>query len=577
MKRPREEEEELPVVLGVQLRRALHEVAARASTPQLSQALLRSCESLVLPAAQQAVDAFKNQVYEQLTDLFGPGVSDVPLQLKQRIHVRFRDQLKDSVVGMLRETLGEAQEELRDMASAAISRMQRRDRIVFGRELQVLGVREAPYEAPLPLATWFNVLSFLAVQEVLAVISRVSRAWFKVSMHDKLWNQITLLQLESGLPPVSEMPFFFRKLKNIITVQFSATNCTDVVLEVLSDSCPNVRNLNVAASHSITDRGIKAISKFSRLEQLDLESCELVTNSGVEFLAQGCRKLVQLSLKYCRSVSDAGIEHLGLRMRSLRILNLNYLPVTDEAMHSIAKGCPHLEELSLKYCRNITDAGLEFLSSGCHALKRLTLSYCQQITDWGLKKLSLGCIQLEELNIKYCRLISDAGIINIAQGCRQLADFNMNYCDKVTDEGIRALAGACHQLTSLKTVFCRQVTDLGVKAMALGFRQLKDLDLESCPLVGDLGLDALSKYCPSLSSLILDGALAVTDLGLEHLASRCKNLSKLNLNSCDKITDSGVILLLNSCLKLKELILTNCPLVTENCLKSVAATGIKQG
>ena len=54
----------------------------------------------------------------------------------------------------------------------------------------------------------------------------------------------------------------------------------------------------------------------------------------------------------------------------------------------VAAGCPNLQHLSLKSCKNVTDGGLGAVASGCPNLQHLDLYGCTDVTDAVLKALS---------------------------------------------------------------------------------------------------------------------------------------------------------------------------------------------
>eukprot|EP00475_Leptophrys_vorax_P006103 TRINITY_DN13743_c0_g1_i1.p1 TRINITY_DN13743_c0_g1~~TRINITY_DN13743_c0_g1_i1.p1 ORF type:complete len:684 (+),score=142.96 TRINITY_DN13743_c0_g1_i1:308-2053(+) len=578
------EDEAVPVVLQVQLRRTLHEYVENASREQLLKAMHRVIRSKLIPMAEQHMEQLQNQSFVFLRQTFGSGF-DFPTNFRHNLQLHFRDSLLESMDSIVLAQLDRSAplQDLHRMGHAAVRRFNRRDRILLGKELQQLGVQESVFEAPFPLFAWFNILQFLEIGDLLSSVCRVSRAWFKACTHDKLWATFTRIKFSAGLPPVADIPHFIKKLRNVNEFHFSSTSGSDFILEQVWQFCPMVKVVELPECHIVSDRGLGFVAKIERLQILNLESCEQITNAGIEVLAASCPDLQELNLKYCRNVNNTGIEFLASGCRALKRLNLNYLPITDAALEALSRGCPQIVELSLKYCRNVTDAGVVVLLTACHDLKSLTLSYCHQITNTVLRQLGASCYQLEDLNVKYCREITDDGLESLAQGCRQLADLNVNYCENITDAGLRALADGCHQLKALKIVYCRKVSDNGIAAISAGCHQLTALMADSCPLLTDESLRFLAEGCHLLNKLNLDSCLRLSDQGLEYLSVGCKELVKLNFNACELISDNGVNSLVEQrgqmsgvpCAKLKQVTLTNCPQVSLSCLKKLSALGIK--
>jgi F-box/leucine-rich repeat protein 2/20 len=579
-------DEVLPVVLQVQLRRTLHEFVNSATREQLLSALHRVVFERLSPVVDNNFDLLQNQAFLLLRQMFGSG-GDFPTNFRHNLQIVFRDSFLSLIEGISLNQLDQSApgDELKKMAHDSIKRVNRRDRILLGRELQQLGVTEALNETDLPLTSLLNILSYMNVQELLSSVCRVNRAWFKACTHDKLWTKINLMHFISSPPSITDIPYLVKKLRNCTEFRFSGNYGNDFVLENIGLSCQNVRSIELPECHVISDRGLTHISKLEKLQNLNLESCEQITNQGIEVISSSCRDLQNLNLKYCRSVSDSGILTISQGCRLLKRLNLNYLPITNAALEYLGKGCPHLVELSLKYCRNITDSGVSTLANSCHELKSLTLSYCHQITDVALKHLGVGCVQLEQLNVKYCREITDLGLIDLSKGCPELSDLNLNYCESITDEGIYALAKGCQQLKDLKLVYCRKVSDRGIAAISKECHQLSELLLDSCPLITDNALQHLSEGCKVLTKLNLDQCLQISDSGLKFLA-RCRDLSKLSFCGCQGITDRGIDELISTamniaefkakaaCPKLKQLLLVNCPNISQACLSRISSLGI---
>jgi len=75
----------------------------------------------------------------------------------------------------------------------------------------------------------------------------------------------------------------------------------------------------------------------------------------------------------------------------------------------VAKGCPQIIDLNLKFCSKVTNVGLQTVAQGCPQITSLNLSNCSQVTDIGLEAVADGCAQIANLNLEDCDKVSAAG------------------------------------------------------------------------------------------------------------------------------------------------------------------------
>ena len=87
---------------------------------------------------------------------------------------------------------------------------------------------------------------------------------------------------------------------------------------------------------------------------MNISWCELMTQSGVSALSQGCKKLTTF-------ISKVGLLVLVLfRTIIMEILSPQGCPhIGDESMYNLARNCPYLEDINVQGCRNITVCTLD--------------------------------------------------------------------------------------------------------------------------------------------------------------------------------------------------------------------------
>ena len=134
----------------------------------------------------------------------------------------------------------------------------------------------------------------------------------------------------------------------------------------------------------------------------------LFTADSLRVLAQSCTQLRFLHLYEC-NFGDAEAQVLAESCRGLRVLNLarGYdgleLKVGDLGVCAIAESCCQLESLDLDTSR-LTDVALLALARGCPQLKRLTVKFwveggAYSMTNAAVEALVQNCSQLETVEL----------------------------------------------------------------------------------------------------------------------------------------------------------------------------------
>ncbi|MCL7034240.1 hypothetical protein MKW94_020367 [Papaver nudicaule] len=186
-------------------------------------------------------------------------------------------------------------------------------------------------------------------------------------------------------------------------------NCnanSDAVWSSMFPWFPRLTCISFRASH-ITDKGLEAVSKCCLLlETIILSRSHLITDSGIRFLLQNCRKLGSLSIDSCSKITE-GIEAIvsggGLESLSLSALFESAKDgegsINTKAVVMISKGCPLLKKLDLTNCNEVELEGWEAIGQNCKNLERLTAYGCRKLCDRGLQALCQGCNKLSGLFI----------------------------------------------------------------------------------------------------------------------------------------------------------------------------------
>ena len=79
---------------------------------------------------------------------------------------------------------------------------------------------------------------------------------------------------------------------------------------------------------------------MASLEEINLRSCDNVSDIGIGFLAEDHGKLKSLDISFCGNVSDASLRHMasaqGLNL-NLKKLAMTTCAITDDGMVKLAK------------------------------------------------------------------------------------------------------------------------------------------------------------------------------------------------------------------------------------------------
>lgn len=292
-----------------------------------------------------------------------------------------------------------------------------------------------------------------------------------------------------------------KSCKSLMELSLSkCTGVTDEGISALVGGCTGLKILDITCCRDLTDVAITAVAtSCGNLSCLKMESCALVTERSLYMLGDRCPFLEVLDLTDC-SVSNSGLKSIS-RCTGLTTLKLGLCEnISNEGLTHIAAHCSNLQEIDLYRSVGIGDTGLAALASGCPKLRMVNLSYCIGITDHGLKSLS----QLEKLynlEIRGCFLVTSAGLSAIASGCKRLLELDIKRCYRVDDMGIMTVVQCCINLRQINVSYC-PISDAGFLAL-VNLSCLQNVNLVH---LRNVSLDALAFVllaCESLTKIKL--------------------------------------------------------------------------
>ncbi|KAG0357582.1 hypothetical protein BG005_003366 [Podila minutissima] len=250
--------------------------------------------------------------------------------------------------------------------------------------------------------------------------------------------------------------------KGLLTLATGRSDWDDSDLESVSDTTGTelrLESLDFAGCFQISDRGLVPLLKAcgTRLEQLRVSDCDLVTSQSVTVLAQWCSRTKWLDLARSGPLTGSCLSLLARRCSGLEWLNLarshpgeeevkddgkaspeGQTPeeadvgldgegdadqeenaISDDCIALICESCPQLQLLDLSYIPTLTNLTIEAMSQTANALVCLTIIGCPGITSLSLVYLAklrntsgrLGCITMGD-----AQGISERDIEQIMQG-----------------------------------------------------------------------------------------------------------------------------------------------------------------
>ncbi|CAG0919100.1 unnamed protein product [Notodromas monacha] len=273
-----------------------------------------------------------------------------------------------------------------------------------------------------------------------------------------------------------------------------------------------------------------------KLKKVDLGSCELLTDLGLKFLAEGCQQLKYINISWCDRIGEMGIERYLLSGTILSSIGGHHYPI-----EVLSKRCPKLTSFSASGLTLLPDSAICYLARYCPLLAVIIIRGCINVTDRAVQAIGKHCINLRYICLSMCTHLTDNSLIALAQ-CQYLQILEVAGCNHLTDYGFQALTKNCHFLDKLDLEECVLITDQTLSHLAAGCPRLERLSLSHCELVTDEGIKALGLADCSSEHLIvleLDNCPLITDSSLDHLLS-CHNLQRIDLYDCQLISRDGI-------------------------------------
>lgn len=266
-------------------------------------------------------------------------------------------------------------------------------------------------------------------------------------------------------------------------------------ITVIAKACPKLRVADFDFCSKITDDGITTLGRLCPdLNILELQECDLITDAGVQALVGSCKNLTRLNLKECDKLSDGALGFIGglSKLEELDVQDCDL--ISNRGLQSL----DNLKMLNLNYCSEITDKGLSTIASKSPALEHISLTELQ-VTDQGVRELVTKCTKLKSICLYQCRRIGDTAVAAVAKFCPQLEVIDLQYCSRITDNSLKLIGSNCTNLREVRIRNCEKVSDAFLEVLVSNCKQIKRVDCFGCPSITDAGIKAAKSALPSIS------------------------------------------------------------------------------
>ncbi len=245
-------------------------------------------------------------------------------------------------------------------------------------------------------------------------------------------------------------------LRNLESLELGGcSNITSTGLLLLAWGLKKLKRLNLRSCRHVSDQGIGHLAGLKpddahgtlQLEYLGLQDCQKLTDQALKHISMGLLNIISINLSFCGSVTDTGLRFLS-KMPSLRELNLRSCDnISDIGIGFLAEGGSRITGLDVSFCERVGDQCLVHISQGLFQMQSLSLSACA-ISDDGLNKVVRNLHDLTTLNIGQCSRVTDKGLALIADHLKNLQSIDLYGCTRITTVGLERIM----QLPKLSTL-----------------------------------------------------------------------------------------------------------------------------
>jgi len=246
-------------------------------------------------------------------------------------------------------------------------------------------------------------------------------------------------------------PTRFPNLNSLTLCQTNPAHLTEAFNESFKDE--RIRHLNLYMSVTTDAQFVKYLNRYPNIESLSIESIFRLTNTGLRiattlphlkhlcfracngdnfayfgeslrlasedflYMARGCPKLETLDIKWCRRMNGATLRAIADLQPNLRAVFIDCAnsPITGEDIKYVARRCPGLQTLEIY--GNIPSKDIKEVVKLLPGLTSLTLSLCE-ISSEDFQYIFDHCKNLQHLDLDLS--ISSEDLAYAVETCKAL-------------------------------------------------------------------------------------------------------------------------------------------------------------
>ncbi|KAF7226183.1 F-box/LRR-repeat protein 4 [Nothobranchius furzeri] len=282
---------------------------------------------------------------------------------------------------------------------------------------------------------------------------------------------------------------------------------SDASLGHLQSRCTLLQRLNLSWTGNRGALTLTGFSSFMRacgssLVCLEMSCCHFLNEGCLEVISQTCPTLKELNLSSCDRLPSQAFTHIS-KLTLLRRLVLYRTKIEQTAVLSILTFCTEMRHLNLGSCLRIDDYDVvsSMIAARCRSMRSLDLWRCRNLTDRGLTELVSGCRMLEELDLGWCpTLQSSTGCFQqLARCLPRLRKLILTANRTVSDSDIEELASCCPSLQHLDILGTRLVSAASLKKLLQSCPRLVLLDVSFCSQIDTRVVQELSSLFPKVA------------------------------------------------------------------------------
>ncbi|XP_066159091.1 F-box/LRR-repeat protein 2-like isoform X1 [Euwallacea fornicatus] len=216
-----------------------------------------------------------------------------------------------------------------------------------------------------------------------------------------------------------------RNMKNLRSICL-CFDCSDVIIQTISENCAHIQCIDVMSSRSVTDRSIPYLLNCKNLKELQLHRTS-ITTAGHSKLICGLPKLRDIGR--CDEFSDI-IEHISQReihYGPFELRKVHTRDLTTESAILLVSMFPKLEFISLFYYDlRIADLSAFISLNHLREVKFLSCAFYEHSLN---ELLKVGGFKLTHLHLEHVEEMDMNVLVVIGKYCPKIKSLVFYNCD----------------------------------------------------------------------------------------------------------------------------------------------------